>query len=122
MHDTVEQYFQNFLPPPGHKRVRAIRCRGGNKKFRALRLEVGNFAWGSENCTRKVRLMDVVYNCTNNELVRTKALVKNAIIQVRFMFWKGEVVGLESLWVCVREGLSQGGRAGAMWWEGRAMG
>ena len=32
--------------------------------------------------TRKTRILDVVYNSSNNELVRTKALVKNAIIQV----------------------------------------
>jgi len=66
----------------GQKRARAIRCRGGNMKYRALRLDAGNFAWGSENCTRKCRIMDVVYNATNNELVRTKTLVKNAIVQV----------------------------------------
>merc|ERR1719305_365815 len=66
----------------GQKRVRVIRCRGGNLKFRALRLDAGNYAWGSENCTRKVRVLDVVYNATNNELVRTKSLVKNAIVQV----------------------------------------
>merc|ERR1712129_632990 len=63
-------------------RVRPIRCRGGNKKFRALRLDHGNFAWGSESCTRKVRLLDVVYNATSNELVRTKTLTKNTIIQI----------------------------------------
>ena len=28
--------------------VRMVRCRGGNKKFRALRLDAGNFSWGSE--------------------------------------------------------------------------
>lgn len=33
-------------------------------------------------CTRKARILDVVYNASNNELVRTKTLVKNAIIQV----------------------------------------
>merc|ERR1719433_1110978 len=66
----------------GEKRVRTVRCRGGNKKYRALRLDSGNFAWGSENCTRKVRLLDVVYNASSNELVRTKTLVKNAIIQI----------------------------------------
>merc|ERR1712135_272131 len=66
----------------GSRRVRIVRCRGGNKKFRALRLESGNFAWGSENCTRKVRVMDVVYNASNNELVRTKTLVKNAIVVI----------------------------------------
>jgi len=66
----------------GTKRVRLVRCRGGNTKYRALRLENGNFSWGSENITRKVRIMDVVYNASNNELVRTKTLVKNAIVQV----------------------------------------
>lgn len=55
---------------------------GGNRKFRALRLETGNFAWGSEGVTRKTRILDVVYNASNNELVRTKTLVKNCIIQV----------------------------------------
>ena len=28
--------------------VRRVRCRGGNFKFRALRLDTGNFSWGSE--------------------------------------------------------------------------
>jgi len=66
----------------GPKRVRAIRTRGGNQKFRALRLDTGNFSWGSEAQTRKTRIIDVVYNASNNELVRTKTLVKNAIVQV----------------------------------------
>merc|ERR1712060_1039140 len=56
----------------GAKRVRVVRCRGGNSKFRALRLDSGNYSWGSENCTKKVRILDVVYNATSNELVRTK--------------------------------------------------
>ena len=54
--------------------------RGGNKKFRALRLDHGNFSWGSEAVTRKTRIIDVVYNASNNELVRTKTLVKNCIV------------------------------------------
>ena len=66
----------------GAKRIREVRVRGGNKKFRALRLDTGNFSWGSEVCTRKTRILDVVYNASNNELVRTKTLVKNAIVQV----------------------------------------
>jgi len=56
--------------------------RGGNVKWRALRLDTGNFSWGSEAVTRKTRLLDVVYNASNNELVRTQTLVKSAIIQV----------------------------------------
>merc|ERR1712070_243941 len=66
----------------GHKRIRKVRCRGANTKYRALKLDSGNFCWGSENTTRKVRVMDVVYNSTNNELVRTKTLVKNTIVQI----------------------------------------
>ena len=33
-------------------------------------------------CTRKTRILDVIYNASNNELVRTKTLVKNAIVVV----------------------------------------
>ncbi|KAK9906769.1 hypothetical protein WJX75_007629 [Coccomyxa subellipsoidea] len=62
--------------------VRRVRVRGGNFKFRALRLDSGNFSWGSEAVTRKTRVLDVVYNASNNELVRTQTLVKSAIVQV----------------------------------------
>ena len=66
----------------GPKRVHTVRVRGGSTKFRALRLDSGNFSWGSENTTRKTRIVDVVYNASNNELVRTKTLVKNAIVLI----------------------------------------
>ncbi len=66
----------------GDKNIHPVRCRGGNIKFRALRLDSGNFSWGTEVCTRKVRVLDVTYNATNNELVRTKTLVKGSIIVV----------------------------------------
>lgn len=66
----------------GAKRVHTVRVRGGNTKHRAMRLETGNYAWGSEHCTRKTRLLTVVYNSSNNELVRTNTLVKNSIIQI----------------------------------------
>jgi len=66
----------------GEPRIHKVRCRGGNSKFRALRLDAGNFSWGTEVCTRKVRVLDVMYNSTNNELVRTKTLVKGAIIMI----------------------------------------
>ena len=66
----------------GPKRIHEVRVRGGNKKFRALRLDTGNISWGSEAISRKCRIIDVVYNATNNELVRTKTLVKGCIVQV----------------------------------------
>lgn len=82
----------------GPKRIRTVRVRGGHTKFRALRLEHGNFSWGSEAVTRRTRVLDVVYNATNNELVRTKTLVKNAIVQVDatpFRQWYNTHYGVE---------------------------
>jgi ribosomal protein S8E len=80
--------------------VRTVRVRGGNKKFRALRLDTGNFSWGSEvnnrrsdlmqwrladlvlarldssqAVTRKARILDVNYNASNNELVSLNGMV-----------------------------------------------
>jgi len=66
----------------GHKRVRTVRTRGGNQKYRALRLDAGNMSWASESVTRKCRLLNVSYNSTNNELVRTNTLVKSGIVQI----------------------------------------
>merc|ERR1712044_74539 len=63
-------------------RVHKVRIRGGGHKMRALRLDTGNYSWGSEAQTRKTRILDVVYNASNNELVRTKTLVKNCIVQI----------------------------------------
>jgi len=75
-----------------------VRARGGNLKFRALRLDSGNFSWGSEVHTAKTRILDVVYNASNNELVRTKTLVKNAIVQIDatpFRQWYEAHYGIE---------------------------
>ncbi|KAL7753312.1 ribosomal protein S8A [Sorochytrium milnesiophthora] len=66
----------------GAKRVRTVRTRGGNQKARALRLDAGNFSWGSESITRKTRIINVVYNASNNDYVRTNTLVKGAVIQI----------------------------------------
>ena len=66
----------------GAKKVINIRGRGNNVKRRALRADAGNFAWGSEAMAAKTRVLDTVYNATNNELVRTKTLVKNAIVLI----------------------------------------
>merc|ERR1712050_827349 len=78
--------FELARPPAMTKlapqRIHTLRTRGGNKKYRALRLDTGNFAWGSESVARKTRIIDVVYNACNNELVRTKTLVKNAIVVI----------------------------------------
>jgi small subunit ribosomal protein S8e len=66
----------------GPKRIHLLRVRGGAIKHRAMRLDSGNFSWGSEALTRKTRVLDIVYNASNNELVRTKTIVKNSVVLV----------------------------------------
>ncbi len=63
-------------------RVKLVRVRGGKFKFRALRLNHGNFSWRSEICCRKTRITDVVFHPANNEYVRTKTLTKSAIVTI----------------------------------------
>ncbi|ODV84751.1 hypothetical protein CANARDRAFT_8327 [[Candida] arabinofermentans NRRL YB-2248] len=66
----------------GTKRIHSVRTRGGNTKYRALRIETGNFSWASEGVSRKTRVSGVVYHPSNNELVRTNTLTKSAIVQI----------------------------------------
>jgi ribosomal protein S8E len=83
--------FQIGRPPAmthlGGKRIHPVRCRGGLIKHRALRLEGGNFSWGTEGLpfcacfsflnlfvmhltvsvsTKPTRIINVVYNASNN--------------------------------------------------------
>jgi len=82
----------------GPKRIHLVRGRGGNLKYRALALETGNFSWGTEAISRKTKVLDVNYNASNNELVRTKTLVKNSVIQIDatpFKQWYESHYGIE---------------------------
>ncbi|OIR58073.1 MAG: 40S ribosomal protein S8 [Amphiamblys sp. WSBS2006] len=72
----------------GDKKIKVVRVRGGNKKYRAIRIDKGNFVWKSEAIARKTTISDVVYNATSNELMRTKTLVKSAIVQIDAMPFK----------------------------------
>merc|ERR1712170_165901 len=65
--------------PPASTKIGAI---GGNTKFRAIRLDHGTFSWRSENVSRKVKILNVTYNASNTELIRTNTLVKNCIVMV----------------------------------------
>ena len=47
-----------------------------------MRVETGNFSWGSEGVSRKTRIAGVVYHPSNNELVRTNTLTKSAVVQI----------------------------------------
>lgn len=66
----------------GGKRIHLVRVRGGNTKYRAIRLDSGNFSWGSESIAKKTRVIAVAFHPSNNELVRTNTLTKSAIVQV----------------------------------------
>jgi small subunit ribosomal protein S8e len=55
---------------------------GGNFKYRALRVQIGNFNWVSEGVTFKSKVQNVIYNASNNEHVRTKTLTKNIIVRL----------------------------------------
>lgn len=66
----------------GEKRVRPVRVRGGNKKYRALRLDVGHFKFATTGHTRASKLMQVVYHPSSNELVRTNTLTKSSVVKI----------------------------------------
>jgi len=66
----------------GNKRIHLVRTRGGNTKYRALRLDSGNFSWGSEGVSRKTRVIVVSFHPSNNELIRTNTLTKSAVVQI----------------------------------------
>jgi len=66
----------------GDKKIVTVRCRGGNIKRRALRINEGNFCWVSEKVARKSKIVEVLYNATHNELVRTQRVVKGCIVTI----------------------------------------
>jgi len=83
---TIYRAFEKGRQPAntriGAKRIHIVRARGGNQKSRALRLDSGNFSWGSEGIARKVRVIKVEFHPSNNELVRTNTLTKSAVVLV----------------------------------------
>ena len=66
----------------GDPQIKKMRTLGGNKKYRAIRMDSGNFSWGSEGVSRKSRIVIVTYHPSNNEFVRTNTLTKSAIVQI----------------------------------------
>ena len=73
---------QPSMTKVGEQKVVNVRGRGSGYKYRALKLSEGNFTWISEGVSRKCKILEVLYNSSNNELVRTQTLVKNCIVSV----------------------------------------
>ena len=66
----------------GEKRIKKIRVRGGNYKFRALRLNQGNFVWQSETAVFKTKIISVAFHPSDPEFVRTNTVVKSSIVKI----------------------------------------
>merc|ERR1712086_254463 len=45
----------------GGTRIHTVRVCGGSMKYRALRLDSGNFAWPTESVTKRTRVLNAVY-------------------------------------------------------------
>lgn len=53
----------------GPKRIHLVRCRGGNIKHRALRLDVGTFSWGSEGFSLLLYMI-FIFVCVGKKLLK----------------------------------------------------
>ncbi len=65
----------------GEPRVREIRTRGGNHKYRAYRLDYCNLSDPNTGKAEKVRILDVESNPANKEYTRRKVMTKGALIR-----------------------------------------
>lgn len=53
-------------PEIGSHHIYTVLMREGGKIYCALRLDKGNFSWGSDCCTGKTKMVDGVYNASND--------------------------------------------------------
>lgn len=76
-----------FPPQIGAKRIHLVRTRGGNRKYRALRLETGNFSWGAEcNVLLKPYFISVEEKHCN----------RNGVWSKSWQNWENHLLALES--------------------------
>ncbi|KAI5191306.1 small subunit ribosomal protein S8e [Nematocida minor] len=66
----------------GPTKVKQLRVRGGTYKMRALRLAGGSFTLKTHNVSLKCAITQVIYNASNNELVRTNTLTKGCVVKL----------------------------------------
>ena len=70
-----------FLTKIGKERRKIERRRGGTKKIRALSVEFANVFDPKAKKTKKVKILSVIENPANPELVRREVITKGAIIK-----------------------------------------
>ncbi|KAK6090355.1 hypothetical protein P3W45_000712 [Vairimorpha bombi] len=66
----------------GEPRVVEKRARGGNKKYKALRLSEGSFLLKTTNSVKPSKIIEVMYHPTNNDYVRTNTITKSSVVKI----------------------------------------
>ncbi len=64
----------------GSRRLKVVRTRGGNTKFRLLKDEFANILDQSTGISQKVKIIDVVENKANREYARRRVITKGSVI------------------------------------------
>ncbi|CAD25117.1 ECU02_0880 [Encephalitozoon cuniculi GB-M1] len=75
----------------GERKVTPVRVRGGNRKYKALRLDMGHFKFITTGKFRMAKLLQVVYHPSSNELVRTNTLTKSSVVKISAEPFKNDI-------------------------------
>jgi len=78
----------------GKEKKMINKTKGGSMKIKACSAEFANVLDRKTNKTRKVRILDVIQNPANSQLVRSKIITKGCVIKTEIgnarIIWKGE--------------------------------
>lgn len=66
----------------GDDRIVEKRARGGNKKYKALRIKTGEFNLVKPSLTCNSEIFEVMYHPTNNDYVRTNTITKSSVVKI----------------------------------------
>nr|BAS01506.1 ribosomal protein S8 [Lotharella vacuolata] len=62
--------------------IKFYKVRGGNFKFRAIKLNFGNFSWKSLMLNSRAKILATVKNITSDRLAKKRFLYKNTIVKI----------------------------------------
>ncbi len=65
----------------GQRKVKQVRCRGGNVKVKLRAVSVANVADQKSKSVKKVKVLDVIENKANPHFIRQKVVTKGALIK-----------------------------------------
>lgn len=67
----------------GELKIQKVRARGGNIKFRALKVDSGVFTLKDKQISMKCGFNQVVYHPSSSELMRTNTITKGAVVRMK---------------------------------------